>query len=48
MNNQSPLEKNIECTRGKMYEAYKNNSDYEEVLRLSQKLDQLLNQLKSA
>ncbi|WP_081988261.1 aspartyl-phosphate phosphatase Spo0E family protein [Halobacillus sp. BBL2006] len=42
------LEEKIEYTRWKMYEAYLNNTDYQEVLRLSQKLDHLLNQLKSA
>lgn len=39
------LEKKIEHIRQKMYEAYNNSEEYCEVVRISQELDDLLNQL---
>lgn len=40
------LEHQIEEMRSKMYASYKDGSDYDEVLELSQELDHLLNELK--
>lgn len=40
------LEEQIEDVRHQMYLAHKNGDAYSRVLKLSQKLDQLLNQLK--
>ena len=37
------VEKEIEKLKIKMYQAYKDNSAYEEVLHISQELDQWLN-----
>ncbi|MFQ3545201.1 aspartyl-phosphate phosphatase Spo0E family protein [Halobacillus rhizosphaerae] len=39
------LEQKIEDIRQKMYEVYNHANDYEEVIRISQKLDNLLNKL---
>ncbi|MBM7570356.1 aspartyl-phosphate phosphatase Spo0E family protein [Aquibacillus albus] len=38
------LEKQIEVLRMKMYQCYQNDNHSEEVLKISQQLDQLLNQ----
>jgi hypothetical protein len=38
-------EKQIEWLRDKLYEAYQNNADSEEVLNISQSLDKALNHL---
>lgn len=39
------LHKQIEAVRSEMYEAYNNSVEYSELVKISQKLDRLLNQL---
>lgn len=41
------LEKRIEETRERLYQAYQDNSDADQVLAISQELDMLLNAYKS-
>ncbi|WP_143414458.1 aspartyl-phosphate phosphatase Spo0E family protein [Halobacillus massiliensis] len=41
------VEAKIEELRMKMYEAYNQGMEYEEVIKISQELDHLLNQLDS-
>ncbi|UOQ42972.1 aspartyl-phosphate phosphatase Spo0E family protein [Halobacillus salinarum] len=45
--NRTCLEKQIEKTRIKMYEAYNNAEQYDVVLKISQELDGLLNRLQN-
>ncbi|MBH0231483.1 aspartyl-phosphate phosphatase Spo0E family protein [Halobacillus sp. KCTC 3957] len=40
------LELQIESVRSQMYEAYKQENAYEQALKLSQKLDELLNEFE--
>ncbi|WP_406944149.1 Spo0E family sporulation regulatory protein-aspartic acid phosphatase [Halobacillus sp. SY10] len=47
MDDISWLEERIEAVRQEMYDAYLNGADDDEVLKISQKLDKLLNQLQS-
>lgn len=47
MDDNSRLEENIETVRQEMYDADLNGADYDEVLNISNKLDELLNQLRS-
>ncbi|MGP4061486.1 aspartyl-phosphate phosphatase Spo0E family protein [Halobacillus sp. H74] len=47
MSNHDFLKKQIEEKRQKMYDAYLNGSDYNNVVKLSQELDSLLNRLSS-
>ncbi|MCA1022388.1 aspartyl-phosphate phosphatase Spo0E family protein [Halobacillus litoralis] len=42
----SNLNEKIESVRTKMYEAYENGRSYEELLKISQELDDLLNRLE--
>ncbi|MFG6147695.1 Spo0E family sporulation regulatory protein-aspartic acid phosphatase [Halobacillus sp. B23F22_1] len=42
---ESSLDIQIEKLRTKMYEAYRSNKPYKEILEISQQLDKLLNQL---
>ncbi|MGP4070667.1 Spo0E family sporulation regulatory protein-aspartic acid phosphatase [Halobacillus sp. B29] len=46
MSDKKLLEEQIEKTREKMYSAYMNNLDFQDVLIISQKLDCLLNKLE--
>ena len=39
------LHKQIETVRLELYDAYNNSADYSELVRISQELDKLLNQL---
>lgn len=47
MDPEAQLEIQIEQVRNSMYLAYKSNATYDEILKISQKLDQLLNDLES-
>ncbi len=46
MDNREELENKIEITREQLYKAYVNNVEYEELLKISQELDGLLNSLR--
>ncbi|MCP3027739.1 aspartyl-phosphate phosphatase Spo0E family protein [Halobacillus sp. A5] len=45
MKEEETLEQQIEKLREKMYNAYCDNKEYKEILRISQELDKLLNKL---
>ncbi|UOQ43317.1 aspartyl-phosphate phosphatase Spo0E family protein [Halobacillus salinarum] len=45
MSSRKHLEKQIETLRTQMYEAYRNYSRYEDIVKISQELDKLLNEL---
>ncbi|WP_431803464.1 Spo0E family sporulation regulatory protein-aspartic acid phosphatase [Halobacillus andaensis] len=47
MSNRDVLRKQIEEKRQKMYDAYLNGSNYNNVVKISQELDALLNRLNN-
>ncbi|UOQ43334.1 aspartyl-phosphate phosphatase Spo0E family protein [Halobacillus salinarum] len=46
MVNKCSLHRQIEDLREKMYEVYETSADYEDLLKISQELDRLLNELE--
>ncbi|PAV28455.1 hypothetical protein CIL05_16075 [Virgibacillus profundi] len=46
MGPENTLENQIEQLRNKMYKAFEDKGDYDDIIKISQKLDGLLNQLE--